>query len=548
MLSAIKKRTGAFAALLVSSARKHKGLFAGSALTLVLSAAALAFGAAGFLDFSAPVAVVREVYAIQGEALSADLFLAEVRDGKVPAFLRSRSKNADDYDRTARVILSSAANFDANAAAAAAGDAPAETDGETPRVFAYYEAAPDTSVPGERDVTLILEDPRGNRARYSAKLTVLSGKTLAKVEAADPPPSLTLDLFFTKPENIAADFAIAPETLDTSSAGAVYDLPIRIENRIVDCKLTVSDTSPPSATVRDRTVCTLDSLTAEDFVSDIRDMSDVSADFVTPPIFGETGTRDVDIKLTDAFGNESVLTAALTVVRDTEKPKIAGVRNRSVFLNSTIGYREGVSVSDDFDNSVRLEIDSSAVNPNAPGRYPVYYRAIDASGNERSVSAYISVLDATETSVYGKADEILGEITHDAMSPYEKARAIYNWVSANVAYINTGSKREVLQGALDAFVRRRGDCYTYYAAGEVLLTRAGIDNIGIRRIDGTPTTHYWSLVNTGDGWRHFDTCPAPISNLNKFMFTEKTAKEYTQRIGRHYYDYDPEKYPVVAEE
>ncbi|MDR2131769.1 MAG: hypothetical protein LBP30_00270 [Clostridiales Family XIII bacterium] len=501
------------------------------------------------MDFSAPVAVTKDVYAIQGEELSPDLFFAEIRDGKVPKFLRNSSRNAEYYDKKALAIFSPAADSDANATPASISAALSDAEGEMPTVFAYYaDAPPDSSVPGEREVAFVVEDTRGNKTRCGAKLTILPGRTEASVEASDQPPDIALDLFFVKPENISAKFALAPETLDISSAGAIYSLPINIEDRIADCKLAVTDTSPPSATVRDRTVCTLDSLTAEDFVAEVRDMSEVSVEFVNPPIFGKTGKQDVEIKLTDAFGNESVAVAALTVVRDTGRPTISGVKNRSVFLNGSIGYRAGVRVSDDFDDSVRLEIDSSAVNTGAPGRYPVYYRAVDASGNERTVSAYVSVLIADEASVYGKADEILGEITNGGMSQYEKAKAIYDWLSANVSYINTGSKKGILQGALDAFVLKRGDCYTYYAAGEVLLTRAGIDNVGVRRVAGTPTAHYWSLVNAGDGWRHFDACPAPISNLNKFMFTEKTAREYTQRIGRRYYDYDAEQYPAVVEE
>jgi hypothetical protein len=206
-----------------------------------------------------------------------------------------------------------------------------------------------------------------------------------------------------------------------------------------------------------------------------------------------------------------------------------------------------VSVSDDFDKNLELEIDSSAVKLNEAGKYPMHYRAVDASGNERVVTIYITVLDADEESVYSKADEILAKITNGEMSKYEKAKAIFNWISSHVNYTSTGEKQGVLQGARNAFVLRRGDCYTFYAAGEVLLTRAGIDNVGATRIENARNRHYWSLVNTGDGWYHFDTTPTRVK-VDRFMFTEKQAQAYTRMLRAHYYDYDHEKYPEVVAE
>jgi hypothetical protein len=501
-------------------------------LTLVTVAGVRAKDA---VDFSAPVITLRDLYAIQGEDIRADAFLIEVLDERMPEFLRFETRNADNARRAIVVPR--------------ADDARSETtDADGPRVFAYYETEPDVSVPGVRDVTVVVEDPHGNKTLGHAKLTVLRGNTSVTAEASLAPPIIALEDFFENPDGIDADFVVSPGALDFSSPDAIYDLPIRIEGRVAHCSLTVKDTTPPTATVRDQTVCTLDKPMADDFVSDITDLSPVSCEFVEPPALGKPGKQNVSIRLTDAFGNENTLTAALTVTADKKAPTISGVKNHSVLLHGSIGYRGGVSVTDDFDKNVKLIIDSSAVNLNAVGKYPVYYKASDASGNERTVTAYVSVMIADEASVYGKADEILAEITRDGMSDYEKARAIYNWVSSHVAYRSTGDKSGLLQGALNAFVLGRGDCYTYYAAGEVLLTRAGIANTGVTRIAGTPTEHYWSLVDVGYGWYHFDTCPAPIASLDKFMFTEKTAGEYTQRIGRNYYDYDREKYPAVVAE
>ena len=82
----------------------------------------------------------------------------------------------------------------------------------------------------------------------------------------------------------------------------------------------------------------------------------------------------------------------------------------------------------------------------------------------------------------------------------------------------------------------------YACTSKVLLTRAGIANIDIVKIP-TRTSHYWNLVNVGDGWYHFDTTPRKDHPVI-FMWTEAQMMEYS---GRHYnsHNYDHSLYPVV---
>jgi hypothetical protein len=110
-------------------------------------------------------------------------------------------------------------------------------------------------------------------------------------------------------------------------------------------------------------------------------------------------------------------------------------------------------------------------------------------------------------------------------------------------YSAISTPQDVAKRAYDAFTRGVGDCYTYMAASRVLLTRAGIENKTAQRIPEAETPHFWNLVNTGTGWRHFDACPTPenaVTDEKRFMFTETQAKKYTEKITKrdHYYDYD----------
>lgn len=256
-------------------------------------------------------------------------------------------------------------------------------------------------------------------------------------------------------------------------------------------------------------------------------------------------------------------------VEDTQPPVISGAKDLTVAVGESIAYRTGVSVSDDADSSVQLQVDSSAVNLSEPGTYQAVYWAEDAAGNRAEVTVTVTVVEAvtvddensgaTEdvTEVGGEeitlekvnelADEILAEITTSGMSQREQALAIYNYVHNNIKYVGTSDKSSWLVGAYVGFTRGSGDCYNYFACSKALLTRAGIPNVDLTRVGGN-SRHYWQLVDVGSGHYHFDACPHPNSYpLYSFLLTEEEVKAYTKQcssIRKNYYVYDYDACPV----
>ena len=236
-------------------------------------------------------------------------------------------------------------------------------------------------------------------------------------------------------------------------------------------------------------------------------------------------------------------------VVDRTPPVITGVHDIEVAQNSSILFREGIEVSDNFDKNVILSIETDAL-PAQSGLYSVTYRARDESGNEAEASASVKVTSAEADWVYEKVDEILATIITDNMDLRERARAVYNWVRKNIRYGAAPHEEDAVMGAYQALSTHYGDCFTFYAISEVLLTAAGVPNMRITRIPESPVDHFWNLVNVGDGWYHFDTCP-PFVNFDGFMFTESQAQVYAewQRPYRlYYFDYIKEDYPEIVQE
>lgn len=255
---------------------------------------------------------------------------------------------------------------------------------------------------------------------------------------------------------------------------------------------------------------------------------------------------------------ETLLASAESVLvveeADREAPVITGAKDLTVTMGETVSYRAGVTVTDNTDQRVRLQVDASQVDLTKPGEYPVVYSAVDSSGNETSVTVTVTVLEGdgttlvvTQADVDALADAVLADIITDGMSRKEQTRAVYDYVYSHVKYVGTSDKTNWLIGAYVGFVNGRGDCYNYFACSKALLTRLGIPNVDVWRTGGT-SDHYWQLVDVGEGYYHFDACPHPNGYpLVSFLITENEARAYTEMaadVRKNYYVYDYDACPV----
>ena len=270
-----------------------------------------------------------------------------------------------------------------------------------------------------------------------------------------------------------------------------------------------------------------------------------------------------------APGNTPLASDSPAAAEDTQPPEIIGTKDLTVAVGESLSYRTGVTVTDDVDKTVQLQVDSSGVNLSEPGEYQAVYWAEDSAGNRAEVTVKVTVVetvtvedeDGGETedvvevggeeitleAVNELANEILAEITTSGMSQREKALAIYNYVHNHIKYVGTSDKSSWLVGAYVGFTRGSGDCYNYFACSKALLTRAGIPNVDLTRVGGN-SRHYWQLVDVGSGYYHFDACPHPNSYpLYSFLLTEEQVKAYTKQcssIRKNYYVYDYDACPV----
>jgi hypothetical protein len=352
---------------------------------------------------------------------------------------------------------------------------------------------------------------------------------------------------FLKDKKTSGTIVTDMSTINMNSPG-VYDIKIQIGNKTYSSKLEIKDTVAPAAEVVNNEIWAKEEKEAKEFVKNIVDATDVKVSFKEKPDFSKAGNQDVLLILEDAGYNKTELKAAVTIKADTEAPKIEGTHDQTVYIGDTVAYKKDVTVTDNRDENVKLEIDSNSVNLKKAGAYNVTYSATDSSGNTTTKTITLKVTEKPKSAVSKEdldalADKVLASIITTSMSKKEKAKAIFKWTKSNISYIDTSDKSDWVKAAIQGFKQGKGDCFVYFATAQELLTRAGIQNQGIIKINNH---HFWSLINLGDGWYHFDTTPRKGDNdfYSLFMLTDAQIEAYSRKHGNSHV-WDKTKYPAT---
>ena len=279
--------------------------------------------------------------------------------------------------------------------------------------------------------------------------------------------------------------------------------------------------------------------------------------------FTRLGEHRVSLIVERENGDESEHTVRLTLVEDAQPPVITGTRDFSVTLGGGVSYRTGVSVSDNCDGKVTLDVDASAVNTSVEGSYPVIYTATDAAGNRTVVTVHVWVWreTVTELMLYAEIDRLIVARVDTGADRVTQARQVYDYVHGAISYTESSDKSDWVRAAWEGLRTGEGDCFTYFALSKAFFNRLGIENMDIHRMEGISVQrHYWNFVNVGTAnapqWYHFDTCPIRGESARfGCLLTDGQVAAYTASrtmtengvlVTNFFYAYDVTRYPASA--
>ncbi len=342
------------------------------------------------------------------------------------------------------------------------------------------------------------------------------------------------------------------DKIDTRIPG-IYYVQLKMQDQAYQGTLHIVDTLPPQAETIEQQIWLGDSVTAEQFVKNITDVTPVQVSFNKEPDLTGSGRQQVEIKLEDGSGNKTILLVPLEISKADQPPLISGAADQKVYIGDSILYRKGLEVTSLYGPEVELAIDNSAVNPVVPGTYPVRYLATDRFGNQSEIQVNFTVVPkppgtVTEKELDVLADAVLAEIRKPGMDDLELLSEIFYWVAGKIKYVGSSDKSDWIEGAYYGITNGVGDCFNYFAAAKALLGRAGFETIPLERVARSRTRHYWNLVKYEGQWYHFDAMP----NLTRYHYvcllrTDAEVAEFNKTKAL-FYEFEREGIPATATE
>lgn len=398
----------------------------------------------------------------------------------------------------------------------------------------YFINNPDYTLEGVQEVSVAVTDGSGNTTIITRNLYIEETKGM----------EVSIGSEKTVEEIIASntggsEVVILQGLFDINTLGR-YNLSVSIDGVVKDINIRVADVEVPKADGIDVVLDKKQELTADMFVKNVVDSTSVTMELESEIDETVRGKRDITVILTDEGENVSYVYATLDIQYDAVPPQISGITEVSTYIRQNPDYLFGVEAIDDIDGEVKVTVDDSKVNLETPGLYEIMYIAKDKSGNVAKVPSVLEVKNVDRALIDSMVDDILSEITDDKMTTAQKAMAAYDYIQANVRYINQSDQSSVEKAAYNGLTVGQGDCYTFASLVKIFMERLGAKTEFVKR-DNPNSNHYWYLVNFGDGWYHMDATPL-ASGYKCFM---KTDAELNAQSAT-YWIYDSSKYPKVS--
>ena len=348
-----------------------------------------------------------------------------------------------------------------------------------------------------------------------------------------------------------AEFSVDLDKIDTKIPQEV-EMEVSVYNVKAPVKLSIVDTLAPTCTVVPQVIFANEEVPeVTECVTDVYDIQNpISVEYLTAPDMSCTNDSVVYCKLEDVSGNINIVEVPFKVTKDVTPPVIEGAKNMTAFIGDTLKYRDGVTVTDDYDKAPVLTIDNSAVNMKAAGTYKVTYTAVDAAGNMSSedITLTLKVKPATyvdEELVYAEARKVLDKIITPDMTDMQKAFKIVKWCRYNVHYVAKTDTTSWTRAAYDGFTKRTGTCYTHAMVNRAMFKVVGIKNKIVKREPWTVNRHYWNLIQIDGQWYHCDSNPRRHYSGFIFMYTDSELAAF-RGAGWNGYRFIHSKYPASA--
>ena len=376
------------------------------------------------------------------------------------------------------------------------------------------ETIPEFKDFGEYPVVIIVSDTSGNETK---------GKCILHIGAIKDEVFLELSHSLNKEDLVYRSEdqdVVSDDDIRRVNEGGVgeYLIEVEFKGRKFTSKVIVQDTLPPELELKDVYLYDDDTeVDAWEFVSHSWDASDYNATIESEIPFGQIGEYEVVVEAIDAYQNSVQKTAKVIIRKDTDAPRIYGANSMTVNKYAKINYMNGISAYDDKDGWVDVSVNANSVNTSATGTYYATYTATDQAGNTATVKRKIYV-NHDQEDLNRKVNEIASGIG-------SSIEEINGYVKSHIRYNSSWGDNDPVWYGLTNW---KGNCYVQ---ANVLMTLLRVKGYDARLIWVTNRTHYWVIVNIGNGvWRHTDTAYGIVMATDEERYSNLKGRDWDRSL------------------
>lgn len=139
----------------------------------------------------------------------------------------------------------------------------------------------------------------------------------------------------------------------------------------------------------------------------------------------KAGKYKLTYSVSDKAKNSFSVSRVITVKKDSVKPVISGISNKSVNIGTPFNPKIGITAADNIDGNLTQKINiNGVVDVNRVGEYTITYSVKDSSGNIATANRIITVKDLVKPVISGVTDITIH--TGETFSPLEGVKATDN--------------------------------------------------------------------------------------------------------------------------
>lgn len=209
-----------------------------------------------------------------------------------------------------------------------------------------------------------------------------------------------------------SEVTIDDSKVDVTKLGE-YEIIYKIKDKEYSLKVEVVDTTAPTYEISDLKCALGVEIKPEDFVKDIQDQTQTTVSFKEEYKFDSEKEYEVIIVVEDEGKNKTEKKATLTVIKDTEKPVLEGLKDFSTTPGGKIDYLKDVTAKDNLDANPKIDVDSSKVDLSKVGTYDIIYTVTDQTGNKNTYTKKVNVVEKVATSTKSQSGTKTVYLTFD---------------------------------------------------------------------------------------------------------------------------------------